>query len=365
MEDNIGGAFRSMKSSIDDMMIAIGDELVPYIRRGAEIVGEWAGKFSELDDKAKQWIIGIGAIFAALGPIALVISMMIKTFVTLTKAVRGVGIAFSFMSRMMLANPIGLIITGIIALIAGIVLLVKNWDTVKEKVAEVWAVVTEWTSKAVSNIVGFVKGLWKTVSGFFKQLGLDIWAVITDVATWIAELPGKILAILGGAVGGMLDAGKALFSGVWDGMKGIWKNISGWVGDKVSWLTDKLMFWRKGNKEMSESPSGESVDGSHFGGLWRVPFDGYLARLHKGERVLTARQADAFDGISYGQASGSAGTTVNKSYNTTTSVSHPGSTTGGGVVINVGDVHINDGSDYDTFIYRLKNDLKTAWEAGA
>ena len=37
------------------------------------------------------------------------------------------------------------------------------------------------------------------------------------------------------------------------------------------------------------------VDGSHAGGLNRVPFDGYIAELHKGERVQTASEARVDD----------------------------------------------------------------------
>lgn len=37
------------------------------------------------------------------------------------------------------------------------------------------------------------------------------------------------------------------------------------------------------------------VDGSHKGGLDRVPFDGYLSELHEGERVLTKQQASGMD----------------------------------------------------------------------
>lgn len=39
---------------------------------------------------------------------------------------------------------------------------------------------------------------------------------------------------------------------------------------------------------------GVSVDGSHAGGLNYVPFDGYLAELHRGERVLTATEANQY-----------------------------------------------------------------------
>ncbi|MCR8980119.1 hypothetical protein O0547_06960, partial [Brevibacillus laterosporus] len=35
---------------------------------------------------------------------------------------------------------------------------------------------------------------------------------------------------------------------------------------------------------------GVGDDGSHYSGLDYVPFDGYRARLHKGERVMTAEE---------------------------------------------------------------------------
>jgi len=40
------------------------------------------------------------------------------------------------------------------------------------------------------------------------------------------------------------------------------------------------------------------IDGSHANGLTSVPYDGYIAELHKGERVLTASEANSFGGRS-------------------------------------------------------------------
>ena len=37
------------------------------------------------------------------------------------------------------------------------------------------------------------------------------------------------------------------------------------------------------------------VNGSHASGLNYVPFDGYIAELHKGERVLTATEARGYN----------------------------------------------------------------------
>lgn len=50
---------------------------------------------------------------------------------------------------------------------------------------------------------------------------------------------------------------------------------------------------------------GANVNGSHFNGLERVPFDGYVAELHKDETVLTAAQANALRGLSKGGYRGS------------------------------------------------------------
>jgi hypothetical protein len=40
------------------------------------------------------------------------------------------------------------------------------------------------------------------------------------------------------------------------------------------------------------------MDGSHENGLANVPFDGYIAELHKGEAVLTARKAEQYRTLS-------------------------------------------------------------------
>ena len=43
------------------------------------------------------------------------------------------------------------------------------------------------------------------------------------------------------------------------------------------------------------SPEYQAIHGSHADGLWSVPFNGYRAELHAGERVLTASQARGQD----------------------------------------------------------------------
>jgi hypothetical protein len=83
-------------------------------------------------------------------------------------------------------------------------------------------------------------------------------------------------------------AGENVIDGLLDGLKSAWENIKTWFSN--AW--DNLF----GNRsvDVSANVSGGGVDGSHAGGLDYVPFDGYVAELHKGEQVLTADEADDY-----------------------------------------------------------------------
>lgn len=58
-----------------------------------------------------------------------------------------------------------------------------------------------------------------------------------------------------------------------------------------------MRYWYEGENVLANVPKGARIytaaesksfiDGSHRNGLDRVPFDGYIAELHKDERVLT------------------------------------------------------------------------------
>ena len=98
------------------------------------------------------------------------------------------------------------------------------------------------------------------------------------------------------------DIIESIKQGIWDA----WDGLKTWFNN----LWDSLFGDRKVNVGVTTSGSSGNnnnppVDDSAADGLYYVPFDGFIAELHKGERVLTAKEASAYNKAeSYGNTSG-------------------------------------------------------------
>lgn len=93
----------------------------------------------------------------------------------------------------------------------------------------------------------------------------------------------------------LMEAGRSLVASIKDGMKDKWEDLKSWFADALNSL-----FGGNGFGFDFFKIGGFGINGSHANGLDYVPFDGYIAELHKGERVLTADEARGYGGNSFG-----------------------------------------------------------------
>lgn len=144
--------------------------------------------------------------------------------------------------------------------------------------------VISWGANMVSQARSVAINFVNSFISFITSLPSKVWGIIS-------QIPSKVLAI-----GGQLyNAGRNIFQSLWNGIKSIGDSILGWVSDFagkigsfVSGIIDGFKSIVSGANDAKSAA--KSVDGKHANGLDYVPYNGYVAELHEGERVLTKQQ---------------------------------------------------------------------------
>lgn len=147
-------------------------------------------------------------------------------------------------------------------------------DTIMQMLPPILEAVTKVANAIIPVITPVLNGISSAVSALIKLLHGDISGFGEDAV--------KTIGSFGEA---FKNAGKALFGALWDGLKEKWDNVMSWVSEKVEWIKEKF------TGAQNSVPTSSGVNGKHASGLNYVPYDGYIAELHKGEKVLTANEA--------------------------------------------------------------------------
>lgn len=127
-------------------------------------------------------------------------------------------------------------------------------------------------------LIAFVEG----VSEHLPDIMLAAASIVETLLTYFIEHLPDI-------VEGAMQMGNAVIDGIIDGISAAWDGLVSWFNG----LWDSLFGNRTANVNVNATSS-SGVDGSHAGGLDYVPFDGYIAELHRGEMVLTSDESDAY-----------------------------------------------------------------------
>lgn len=143
----------------------------------------------------------------------------------------------------------------------------------------VMQLITALVSNAPMLLEAGLELIYGLIQGIFNGLG--------DIANSADQIVEVFEESFGNCADVFLNIGSKIIDLIRDGISNAWEGLVSWFND----LWDKLFSKRSVDVNVNGS---SGVDGSHAGGLDYVPFDGYLAELHRGERVLTAREASEY-----------------------------------------------------------------------
>ena len=183
-KETFNAAWQELKNKLNVALIELGSAIMPTLKdimeRVADALSRVANWFTNLSPTGQKVVVVMGLILAALGPLLFILGQIIAI-------APAVGAAFTFMT-----GPVGIIIVAIAALIAGIVLLVKNWDKVKEAAFKVWEAIKEKVQVVVDAIMGafqsfidFWKASWEVVKTIIKTTLALIVGLVATFLDWI------------------------------------------------------------------------------------------------------------------------------------------------------------------------------------
>jgi TP901 family phage tail tape measure protein len=244
--------FERLKVDLQNLSVTIGNVLLPFVKQLAGFAGDLAARFQKLSPETQGLIVKIGAFAAAIGPVLVITAKLITAVKTIVGVIKLLNLA-------LLANPFVLIAA---AAVVAVVLIIKNWDTVKAFFVALWEgiqvaarIVWDYLTAAAQVVAGAVTGAWNGVLAFFSAiwngiiagvkilfgftgLGLLLRAATLVRENWsaIAEFFSGIFNKVAGVVRTVVGTITGAFSTAWtairNGVKAVYDFILG-IFDKI------------------------------------------------------------------------------------------------------------------------------------
>ena len=128
-ETDVGQLNQGMMA-LGDSLETVGKSLIKSLVPMAKKLKEVALAFDALAPKTKENIINFGLIAAAVGPALIALGFLLTSIVTISKVLVTFIVLLTRINILLFANPIGLMVAGVLALTLGLTSLLFGWEKV-------------------------------------------------------------------------------------------------------------------------------------------------------------------------------------------------------------------------------------------
>lgn len=235
---SIGAAlFGAIKRGISGFVTKIGlviEGLFSGMNFSEALASVFGGSASTISSVASAIGGIVSVVTGAFTAIYNFVQMLKNGFSWLNEALMVVGVAITTIGVIILAPIEGIgiaiaaLVGAIVASVATITVLVKeHWEEIKG----IFSKVGEWfNTNVITPVVGFFKGMYTKVSGFFSNLWKSISNVWKGVSGWFNK---TVIEPVVGFFKGFYTRVSQIFKGLWIIVKAVWIVVSDWFKSKV------------------------------------------------------------------------------------------------------------------------------------
>lgn len=241
MQDNLSGQMTILMSQLQELAIQFGDMMMPTLKKCVEWLQKFMDKLNGMDEGTRTAILSVGLFIAALGPVLIIlgkITMGIGSFlVMIPKMAAGLSTlktAFTALWGLLSANPIGLVITAIVGLVA---LIATKGDEIKAIIQKVDDFLQnifakDWTEVfgpvlggVINKFMGMIKTQWDALKKIFDGIIDFIRGVFTGdwerALNGLKNIFGRVFESLVGLAKSPINRIISLINGLFGGINSI------------------------------------------------------------------------------------------------------------------------------------------------
>ncbi|WP_148310480.1 phage tail tape measure protein [Nocardia otitidiscaviarum] len=266
LNDNTAGALERVKRSIQSGLVSGLTDAASWMEQNRGIalglgiaVGALGAALITAKVAATGYAVAQGVMAAATGAGTAALagnSLALGAYTIATGVVRGATVAWTavqwLLNAALTANPIGLVVVAIAALVAGVVLAYQRSETFREIVKGALDAVTDaalwlWHNALepfVNWWVGNAVKAWEAFTTLSEKAGEAkdfIVGKFADLVTWLTGLPGKVTSALSGMWTGLTDGFKSALNwliSAWNNFRLHWEFTVPVIDKKVSFTID-------------------------------------------------------------------------------------------------------------------------------
>lgn len=251
----------NMISQIWEKLQGVVDAVQPYLQAAMEFI---KNAISDVVEAAKPAVEAIGNAFESAWSLIQTVWSGVEPF-------------FSG-----LFNVIGVLVRTVVGVIGAQFQLAWTfvstiWSVATSFFATIWNTIAGIFAVVQAVLSGDFQGAWDAIMGIFatwKDFFMGLWQDVCDVFSGVFDF---FTSVGGDIVQGIKDGISAAWEGLTNFVRGLWNGLK------------KIFTIKKSDIKVEGG-----ADGGRAGGLDYVPYNNYVANLHRGEMVLTAKEAENY-----------------------------------------------------------------------
>jgi TP901 family phage tail tape measure protein len=235
---------KMLKNQLTLVGASFADVFIPVLEKALGPLQRLVATFQNLSPGMRSFIVTTLAIVAAIGPMLILVAKAIQVYAALRSIIIAVRAAQIGLNLAMIANPIGLIVLAVVALVAAFVIAYKRSEAFREIVDKIGATVRDnlirafdWLKRTVNELWPVVQSVFASIKPVLEAIGgviqtavtIYVRALSTYIRAWVTvfreayELIRPVAVLIGGlvkdyivanvkAVGVAIDVAKAGFN---------------------------------------------------------------------------------------------------------------------------------------------------------